>query len=487
MKKGNIVLLGLYDPDCFSICILHAILKKAGFNVSSIFLKRQNRDLSMTPASNDEISCLVRQIKRLNPDLVGISVRTVLFQLACRITKEIKQETGSLVIWGGVHPTIRPYQCLESADIVCVGEGEEAIVELAERLSKGEGINDIKNLCFKSNGKIIRNEIRPLIQNLDSIPLPDYSSENKYFVENGLVLPHRHCADIFLTSRGCPFSCTFCCNSVLRQIYQGKGSYVRRRSVDNVIEELIRGKEFRNLKRVAFVDDVFTFDFEWLKEFCLKYKKFINLPFSCYCHPKATNEEMIRILKDAGLTNAGIGIQSGSEKIRHEYFQRYDTNEEILKAVRILHKYGIDFHCDILMENPLETEKDRQEAFNLFLEMPKPFYVNTHSLTYFPELKLTNLLLEKGIISEDDIEDRRQESYKRWCPHLDLTRNKENMFWADLYFLASRKLPKWIVVRLSRSVFLKRHPKLLTLLLIWVARSRSGQYLLYCIRKCRQH
>ena len=487
MKKGNIVLLGLYDPDSFSVCILHAVLKKAGFNVSSIFLKKQNRDLSMTAASNDEISCLVKQIKKLEPVLVGISVRSVFFQLVCRITRELKQETASPVILGGVHPTIRPKQCLECADFVCVGEGEEAIAELAERLSKGEDIDGIKNLCFKMDGAVIRNDVRPLIQDLDSIPFPDYSSENKYFVENGRVTAHRHCASMIMTSRGCPFSCTFCCNSALRQIYVGKGSYVRRRSVDNVIEELIRMKECGNLKEINFQDDVFTFDIAWLEEFCSKYKKAVNLPFYCNCHPKATGEEMIRMLKEAGLSSVGIGIQSGCEKIRHEYFQRYDTNEEILKATRILHKYGIDFHCDILMENPLETEKDRQEAFNLFLEMPKPFYVNTHSLTYFPELKLTNLLLEKGIISEDDIEDRRQESYKRWCPHLDLTRNKENMFWADLYFLASRKLPKWIVVRLSRSVFLKRHPKLLTLLLIWVARSRSGQYLLYCIRKCRQH
>lgn len=487
MKKGNIVLVGLYDPDSFSICILHAVLKKADFNVGSVFLKKQNRDLALTQASDDEINCLLKQIKKLDPILVGISVRSVLFQLACRITKKLKQETTAQVIWGGIHPTLRPGQCLEYADIVCVGEGEGAIVELSERLSKGEGAEDIKNLCYKKNGALIKNGLRPLIQNLDLIPFADYSGENKYFVENGLVSTHRHCMKMIMTSRGCPFSCTFCCNSALREIFSGKGAYVRRRSVNNVIEELVHMKESRkNLEVIDFCDDVFTFDMAWLKEFCAKYKKAVNLPFYCNCHPQATSEEMIRLLKDAGLSCVAIGIQSGSEKIRHEYFQRYDTNEEILKAVQILHKYGVGFHCDLLMENPLETEKERLETFNLLMEMPKSFFVNTLTLTYFPELKITNLFLEKGIISQEDIEDRRQESYKRWCPHLDLTRNKENMFWAAMYFLASRKIPKRVVLKFSRSAFLKRYPKLLTLILIWIVNSRGGRFLLSCLHALKK-
>src|SRR4030042_1731490 len=264
MKKSNIALIGLYDTDSFSICTLHATLKREAFNVSTIFFKRLSKDLTIIPPQDREISCLVRQVKELNPDIIGISVRTVLFQIASQITKAIKQESGALVVWGGVHPTIRPCQCLESADIVCVGEGEGPIVDLATRFSKGEGIDDIKNLCFKKNGAIIRNEIRPLVENLDSMPFPDYSSEDKYFLENGKVVPHRAHTNMIMTSRGCPFSCSFCCNSALRKIYDGKGRYVRRRSVDNVIDELIQAKKTRNLKNVSFQDDVFTFDIEWL-------------------------------------------------------------------------------------------------------------------------------------------------------------------------------------------------------------------------------
>ncbi|OGW74631.1 MAG: hypothetical protein A2Z72_06205 [Omnitrophica bacterium RBG_13_46_9] len=486
MKKSNIALIGLYDTDSFSICTLHATLKREAFNVSTIFFKRLSKDLTIIPPQDREISCLVRQVKELNPDIIGISVRTVLFQIASQITKAIKQESGALVVWGGVHPTIRPCQCLESADIVCVGEGEGPIVDLATRFSKGEGIDDIKNLCFKKNGAIIRNEIRPLVENLDSMPFPDYSSEDKYFLENGKVLPHRAHTNMIMTSRGCPFSCSFCCNSALRKIYDGKGRYVRRRSVDNVIDELIQAKKTRNLKNVSFQDDVFTFDIEWLREFCGKYKKFIDLPFFCYCHPRATTEEMVRLLKEAGFCIAGIGIQSGSEEFRHRYLRRYDTNVEIVKCARLLSKYGIDYHCDILMDNPLETEKERQETFNLLMRLPKPFFPNTHTLTYFPELELTNLLLEKGMISEEDIEDKKQESYRRWTPHLDLTRDKENMFWDDLYFLASRKLPESIAIGLSRNIFLKRHPKLLTLPLRCIVRTKAGKCLLFLIRKGKQ-
>ncbi len=372
---------------------------------------------------------------------------------------------------GGVHPIIRPEQCIELADIICIGEGEEPIIELTTKLSKGEELDSIQNLWVRKGDKIIKNDLRPLIQDLDSLPFPDFSNENKYLVENGNVIslqdPDKRTAYYLMTSRGCPFNCTYCCNHILREIYKDKGKYVRRRGVDNVIEELVQAKKrFKNLMFISFFDDVFTLDINWVRKFCEQYKKAVNLSFLCLCHPKAVNEEMIKLLKDAGADSMTMGIQAGSEKIRHKYFERYDTNEEIVEASQILHKYKIRRIYDIIMDNPLETDETRMETFNLLLRLPRPFALNTTTLTYFPETKLTKFLLEKGLILEDDVEDKKQNSYERWSPSLDLGRDKENLFWCNLYFLIQKKyIPKRFIVWLSRIKILKKYPKLLTLVL----------------------
>ena len=484
MKQSNaIVLISLYDIDSFAIRTLHAVLKKAGFNVNSIFFKRENLNNTMNPPTGDEIKTLTRLVKEFKPLFVGISVRSTLFKLACEITKEIKKEVNTLVVFGGIHSTIRPEQCIRVADIVCIGEGEGPIVELAIKLSKGEKIDNIQSLWVKKEDKIIKNDVHPLIQELDSLPFPDFSNENKFLVEMGRVLPlidpdliATYC---LMTSRGCPFSCTYCCNNTLRRIFKGKGKYVRRRTVENVIEELVQAKKmFKNLTYIVFFDDVFTFDINWIRKFCEEYKNAVNLPFFFYCHPKATNEEIMPLLKDTGAMNTTMGIQTGSEEIRHKYFERYDTSEEIIKASQILHKHKINCAYDVILDNPLETEEDKRETFNLLLRLPRPFRLHTHTLTHFPETKLTNLLLEKGIISENDVEDEKQTSYERWTPTLDLGRNKENLFWDNLYYLTQKKyIPKRFVIWLSHVNFLKRHPKALTFLL------RSMSPNIYTVRR----
>ncbi len=471
MKNRNtILLIALYDVNSFPVRTLHIVLKEAGFNVSSIFFKRLNPNNTMDFPTGDEINALIKLIKELEPTLVGISVRSTLFKLASRITEEIKKKLDTLVIWGGVHPTIRPTQSLEFADIACIGEGEEAIVELAAKLSRVEEVYSIQNLGIKKGNKIIKNDLRPLIQNLDSIPFPDFSNENKYLVENGNILPlpdpDQRTSYWIMTSRGCPFNCTYCSNNALRRTYKGKGEYVRRRTVENVMEELIQAKKiFKNLTFIFFFDDLFAFDINWIRKFCAQYKA-VNIPFFCFCHPKATNEEMVRLLKDAGVYNMQMGIQAGDEEIRHKYFKRYDTNDEIVKSAHILNKYKIHCSYDVIMDNPLETDENRRETFNLLLKLPRPFELHTHALTHFPETEFTNLLLEKKMISENEVEDQKQQSYERWAPTLDLGRNKENLFWDNLYYLVTKEhVPQRFVVWLSHINFLKNHPKPLTLLL----------------------
>jgi len=471
MKKDAIVLIALYDPCSFAIRTLHAVLKKKGFNVHSVFFKQSNPNNTMDRPTNDEIEAFINLIVELEPALIGMSVVSALFELASTITEKTKQRLDTLVMWGGVHPTVRPAQCMEYADILCIGEGEETIVEVATKLFNGEALDNIKNLWLKKENKIVKNDVRSLIQDLDSLPFPDVSGENKYFIENGHVRRHffqkESVAYPIMSTRGCPFNCTFCSSQLVKKIYHGKGKYVRRRSVEHVIAELVQAKKlFKNLKKIHFWDDVFTFDLNWIKEFCHRYKSAVGIPFFCYFHPKLISEELIRHLKDAGVEIMTAGIQSGSERTSHQFYKRYVKNSEIVEAARLIKKYNIDCAYDLILDNPLETEKDRSKTLNLLLKLPRPFEVYHATLTHFPETELTRLLLEKGLISESDVEDLKQKGFDRWSLTLDLHRDRENLFWENLYFLANKKhVPKWFVVLLSHCRLLKRNPTPLTMFL----------------------
>ena len=161
-----------------------------------------------------------------------------------------------------------------------------------------------------------------------------------------------------------------------------------------------------------------------------------------------------------------MGIQSGSEELRHKYYERHETNEEILVAAQILAKYEVNCVYDLILDNPIETENNRKETLNLLLKLPRPFQLCTFTLHHFPETNLTKILLEKGMISENDLEDQKQLSFRQWESALDLRRSKGTLFWDNLYYLARRKhVPKRLLIWLSHIHFLKRHPKVLTFLL----------------------
>lgn len=343
---------------------------------------------------------LLDEIFSGEPDLIAFSVVTDDFQWACQIALDIKKVRKDIpIVFGGIHPTSLPEYVIQQPfePIVCIGEGEFPLLDLVTGLEKNGGIEnclDIQNFWFKWKGEIIKNAVRPLIQDLDILPFAD----KEIFYEKTLYFSKIYTV---MTARGCPYKCSYCCNDVISSIYKGKGKILRQRSVDNVLNELVEMKTKWNYKSVSFYDDTFAFNKNWLGKFCSEYKKRIDLPFRCIIHPKFVDEYRIALLKKAGCVNLELGIQSISEPSRHKILDRHESNSEIKKALTLLKEAGIGFSVDHILGIPYENEQDQIEAVKFYNEL-RPDLIDTFWMTYYPRTKIVDIALQAGILSEGE-------------------------------------------------------------------------------------
>ncbi|MFC2061706.1 B12-binding domain-containing radical SAM protein [Elusimicrobiota bacterium] len=462
----KIALLALYDHNSLSVRRLHAVLEKNGFNVCSYFLKLAFDISGVIPEVTErESNILMSMLKEYGPDIVGVSIMSTHFQLAAEISKRVKTEINAHVVWGGIHPTLCPGECLDFADSVCIGEGEGAILDLSERISRQADISDIKNLWIKKGDNIIKNDVRPLILNMDEVPFTDFSDKNKYYIENDKVYRHRPTPFyqyIIITMRGCPFECSYCSTSAVKQLYKNEEKYFCRRSVENVIGELKTAvNEFKNLRTIRFWDDIFTLDKNWLKEFTREYKANFKLPFFCYPHPQIIDEETIDMLKDAGLRGVKVGIQNGSDFVRKDIFNRTESAEDIIRLGTLLKKYGISVIYDVITDTPFEDEDDMRKTLELLLKLPKPFKIYLHKLCFYKKSEITRRAIENKLITEDDIIGKQKSIIQQGILPTTIKkyRNKDKVFWFSLYYLTGKKfVPNMIIEYLSRNKFIRRNP-----------------------------
>jgi radical SAM superfamily enzyme YgiQ (UPF0313 family) len=456
----RIVLLTFYNYQSHALRIFHPLLKRRGHEVHSIFFKNYFTYVSPTPAEEDLVVDLVT---RLQPDLVGMSVWSTYFQLAARVTQRIKAAVKPVVIWGGIHAQTRTEDCLQHADIVCRAEGEYVLAELADRLGVGEDFADLQGCWVRRGDEIVRNPPRPLIPDLNVLPPADLSPANKYYLGHGRWRDvarwdeHAVSYDI-MTVRGCPFQCTFCIHNFTRSAAEGLGTYIRRRTVDHVMEELRTARAtYPRLRSIALSDDIFSPPRPWLEEFCARYKQEVGLPFVMYSFPGMVDDRKVTLMRDAGLWCTTMGIQSGSERIRRDCYERETSNDTIINACRIFAEHGVVRNLDFIGENPYETIEDRHETIDLLTRLPKPFYFNFFSLTYFPGVDLTERALRDGHITPDDVEDRAEKGYRLWGGSLMQNRSPEDLYWDVLYAMAVHGVPGWLIARLMKGNLVRRH------------------------------
>ncbi len=340
---------------------------------------------------------VVDKAVRFKPDLICFSIITNLYMNIKKLAKKFKQVLPDVpIICGGIHPTSLPEETIKEDcfDMICLGEGEGAMEDLLQRMREKRSYTDIKNLWVKdATGYVHKNPKRPLIRPLESLPHPDRNKFAKYGAfPNGRIL--------VMTTRGCPFACTYCVNSFRNASYAGE-VYLRQRSVSNVIEDLINIKKIYKPKKIRFEDDVFAFNQKWLNEFKVAYHKHINIPFHCYVTPSTAKDEILSGLKEAGCVSVTMGVQSGNEKIRTMMLHRKHTDELIIDSAKRINKHGLKLQAEFIFGFPTETPEDMMasmilsEKLNAHLTPSFIFYP-------YPKTALADYSLKHGYLTKED-------------------------------------------------------------------------------------
>jgi len=387
-------------PSDQGIRTISGILKKEKHNVQMVFMPL-SEDYSKFYSKNE-----LKQLANLckNSELIGISSFVSTAPRAIQIIKYL-EKLKIPIVWGGIHATISPEECIKYCNLVCVGEGEETIIELVNSLKKNKPIDKIKNLWIKKEDKIIKNPVRPLINDLDKLPLPDYDTQKHFILDKHKIRKFNENdldgAIFFLTGRGCPYGCDYCSNSLLNELYKGKRKkIVRWHSVDYIIHGILEfKKKFPSLGYFDIRDDTFSLrPLEQIKEFNKKYKEKVKMRFKCLGDPKTIDEEKIKLLVDAGCTDIIIGIQ-GEERVNKEIYHRNQTNEEVLKAGKIVNKYkNLTVMYDVITCNPYEKPEDIINLIRLLQRIPKPYFLSVNNLVFFHGSKLHERAIKEGII-----------------------------------------------------------------------------------------
>ncbi|MBC8414118.1 B12-binding domain-containing radical SAM protein [bacterium] len=348
-------------------------------------------------------------IKEFQPDLIGISLMSIEFYPAKNITRLIKDKFDIPVVWGGLHVILKPDECIQYVDYVCSGEGENAVLALLEYLgnSHRDSIADIPNIWVNHKGVISEKPAQPEFD-LDTLPIIEYLPDNFYVYKDNRIMNFADNPKLFrslalyggtchmmVTTRGCPFYCGYCANAYTMKVF---GKKIRKRSVANCIEELKLVRKDPYVIYINFEDDwFFSHDKEWMREFSAEYKKYINLPFMVRVFPGVLDREKLDLLRDAGLSLVIMGVQSGSDRVNFEIYNRKVKFASVEKAAEVISESGVAPYYEMITDNPYETEEDQMECISAMSRLKRPYTISLAHLTFFPGTTLTEKAIKDGI------------------------------------------------------------------------------------------
>ncbi len=441
--------------------LISALLKEANHEVKNLFLARPE-PLMYQHSELEQLNGILNKT-----DLVMIAVYSSYANRAVQVSDFIHSNyPGMQVIWGGPHCIAAPQLCLRYADGVCFSEGDQAVIELVEKMEAGKDYHDTPNMAFNINGRQVVNRVLPPFSDLDSLPYHDYDLDDHYLLDGNLVhmnknrlrerlagYPYYIPILYFVTSRGCPHKCAYCNNCRYVDMF-GRTS-IRLQSTDRVIDELVC--TLKKLDFISFIgigdDDFFVRSKGQIDAFARKYKEKVGLPFGVAVSANTFSEDKMDMLVDAGLKAVQMGVQSGSERVLKEVYNRKIKASRTKSVLEKLNFYqnasGVDVLVDFIIDNPYESRDDIAQSYKLIAELPRSIKMNIFYLSFFPGTPIYERALKDGII-----EPFSEKSFRFFTrSHIRYQKNYETMLIIFARFLRQHKnIGKYIPNTLLRLI-----------------------------------
>jgi anaerobic magnesium-protoporphyrin IX monomethyl ester cyclase len=344
----------------------------------------------------------VERVVALQPDIVAFSCLTKDYHWALRVAARIRDRCDALRVFGGTHVMLNAETVIAQpeVDALCVGEGEHAIAELADAVAAGTDYSSIPNLWVKRNGDIVRNGMRNLVEDLDTLPFPDRKlyAAYPYFAKRA----KRPIA----MSRGCPYDCTYCHNSPKKALFHGKGKYVRWRSVDNVLAEIDDIERSGYVHVLHYIDDGFGMNRAYMKELLtrlLARERRHNMQANL--RADMVTDELCVLLREYGPSRLRlrIAVESGNEEYRRVVLKKSLTNGKLLQAAETFHRHGVGFSTYNMLCLPGETYENGLETLRLNLQL-RPSGTYCFVFQPYPGTALADYAVEKGYLTRADVE-----------------------------------------------------------------------------------
>lgn len=334
----------------------------------SSYLKQRVKDveISLLPIRDKGLSQVdfSSRIEEFSPNIIGFTSTTHSFPLVQKLAKWVKSfNSNILTVCGGVYVTINPEEALLSSEInvaVC-GDGEYPMEALVNEWIGHGKIADEKGVWYRKGNRIVNNGLAT-VENLDLLPDPDWELFEYMNLDDG----SQGIGGLML-SRGCPYQCSYCCNHKIANIYkESKKWYVRFKSVEKSILEIKNFiTKFPGIHSLYFDDDILPLKKQWFLDFAARYKSEINRPYWCNIRPNLVDEEIVDALVFSGCVRAGIGIESGNEKIRNEVLKRNISEQALINAVSLLKNKKIYVYSFNMVGVPTETKKELLDTIRL--------------------------------------------------------------------------------------------------------------------------
>ncbi len=374
----------------------------------------------------DEERHLRSAIRRTDADIAVIPCPVAGHQRALRDANLLKAVLPEcLVVLAGTYATFHPELALrEEVDAVCIGEAEGAVLELATRVAMGRDWADVPNLCIDSGGTLVQNPLGPAVQDLDDLPLP---ARDLYFRYPFLArLPWK----MFSTGRGCVHDCSYCWNTSLREMYDGTGRFVRRKSPARAVSEVADVAGAHPLRRVHFSDDLFTMQPAWLDDFADLYADRVGLPFTCNSSVELVTDQTVAALERSGCVGVAIGVETGNEELRTGLLGKQVTDEQIRVAARRIKGAGLELTTYNMVGSPGETVQDVFSTIALNRELDVD-HVRVNMAIPLPHTGFEETAFTLGFGAQRDASSRVE---KLTRPEM-LFRSEENQALVNLYLL----------------------------------------------------